>query len=163
MRYGRVLDFYIPLNRRNPRRSKFGFFRFKDLRETLSVIRALDGSRWYEWILNVNLAKYEWKNRNFNKVSDSNLEAKAKKQSFQNQQTKKGDFRVVVSNHQPTMLNHKPSYAEVLSKTESDMGSKDYALNSESITFETDDSLMEELQKRAVAEVKNPQSIQFLQ
>ncbi|XWS47998.1 hypothetical protein CRYUN_Cryun13aG0034100 [Craigia yunnanensis] len=43
------------------------------------------------------------------------------------------------------------------------MGSKGNVVNSESITFESDDSLMEKLEKCAVAEVKNSQSIQFLQ
>ena len=52
---------------------------------------------------------------------------------------------------------------EVLSETEFDMGCKGNALNSESITFEADDSLLEEHEKSAMAEVKNPQSIQFLQ
>ncbi|XP_022747900.1 serine/arginine-rich splicing factor 2-like [Durio zibethinus] len=67
---GTIMDFYIPVYRRRSRRSRFGFVRFKDMREALNVIRASDGIVWKGWNLKVSLAKYK---RQFSGKMSSNF------------------------------------------------------------------------------------------
>ncbi|XVF45632.1 hypothetical protein PTKIN_Ptkin02bG0222200 [Pterospermum kingtungense] len=121
MKYGRVVDFYIPLHRRNPRRNKFGFFRFKDLREALSVIRALDGFRWNGWRLNMNLAKYGWEIRNNDKQQDIYFD---RNQNLQQAQKQRAKVQRVAAHHPTSLMFKKPTYAEVVGNSYTKMNKK---------------------------------------
>ncbi|XP_022735773.1 probable splicing factor, arginine/serine-rich 4 [Durio zibethinus] len=101
LQYERVLDYYIPLHRKQTRHSKFGFFRFKNLREVLAVIRALNGTIWHGWRLIVNLAKYERGARN-------NAGTKVA--------SKHGRWKSAAPNQSSSGKN-KPPYAEIVKAT----------------------------------------------
>ncbi|KAK8316495.1 hypothetical protein V6Z11_A13G044800 [Gossypium hirsutum] len=64
--YGRVCDIFIP-QKKDSRRQRFGFFRFRRAGEARKAIQRLDGRTLRNYRIHVNMAKYRgrsayWRN-----------------------------------------------------------------------------------------------------